>query len=600
MTQVISISADELHISLNVPRHAAKSIFRWAREQQWPEGTSLEDFNEYHCTLLYSPSGYQYWSDAWFIPKLEKVEANVVAFENFGPTEDGSYAYVLRLQGDQLEIEGQKVQTEASHVGVFDNHFGAYKPHITLGYGYQKVDPATIDVPDMMIDLGPVEVSPPRLDPNATPSLEGIAKDLHDQYQDGTTPTEIVAFAKSRMASVGLPSDDLAVQAALQSWQMLYTEDKILEQHVAEWSWDSGFEKLIDEYAPYGLTCLYDETPDAIDISHLEVDPRVRSNGLGTQFMNAAHQYARSVGKNLVVSRVDNVPFFSKFPFLNQESDKRFVTAMWESDSNWYSGSPIAAKHSRMLSVPGDEKYMNQELQPNQLEPNPHAGVHQSWISNGPQKLYVKPETGHDFHGDSPIKERAAFVLGNAMGMKVPHTTVRQVTYPAYTDKTGREFPGGQNFASVHHGVENTTTLAHQMAQLGINTEYKDPDYDEYLRENEAKRRQLLLLDQVIGNQDRHSGNLLVDHNGEWYPIDHGGAFGNIGAHGTDWYFRHTDFEGQPLTPDERYQVLQARNAIDHPANQELFSRSELYPGKLNERVNNLLNTGQFQNFAWT
>lgn len=379
-----------------------------------------------------------------------------------------------------------------------------------------------------------------------------------------------------------------------------YIDKNVIEQRkwsahssiTAGWDFNSGFENLIDQYAPYGLSCLYDESPDTIDISHLEVDPRLRSQGIGSKFMNAAHQYAQSVGKKIQVSRVDNVPFFSKFPFLNQVEDKKFVTAMW--DGMQFSGSPVAAKHSFGTAVPGDEQYYNQPLQ--NLELNPHAGEHSSWIANdGENKLYVKPESQHDFHQDSPVKERAAFVLGNAMGMNVPHTVVRRVQTPL-EDRPGQR----TSFASVHHGVPNTTTLGHMMNQLGIRSEYYDPEYNEFLEENAAKRRQMLLLDQIIGNPDRHSGNLLIDHNGEWYPIDHGAAFQNIGSHGPDWYLRYSDFENQPLTPEELQQVQAARAALDHPANRELFSQPELYPERLNQRVNTLLNTGKFQPFSWT
>jgi GNAT superfamily N-acetyltransferase len=599
MNQITSMSADELHVSLKVPRYAAKEIFRWAREQQWPEGTQLEDFNEYHCTLLYSPNGYQYWSDAWFIPKLEVLEAQVVGFDNFGDGEGEQVAYVLRLHGEDLQAEAEKLQSEASHVGVIDNFLGAYKPHITIGYGPVKVN---VTPPDMLLDLGPVEVSPPRLELTDTPSLEGIAKDLHQEYQDGTSPTEIVMYAANRLNVAGFPDDDITIQAALESWQILYPEDVIL-QHTAEWAWNSGFEHLIDQYSPHGLSCLYDETPNMIDISHIEVDPARRNTGIGSKFMEAAHQYAQSVGKQLNISRVDNAPFFNKFPFLQQQDAKTFVTAsIWDETNNWRPSSLIAAQHSSQNIMPNDHSYYHAAL--NQFTPNPNSGVHKSFINTEtPNQLYIKPEQPDDYHRDSPIKERGAFILGNAMGMNVPQAVVRPVVIPqhqlyatsreAFQKRNPRHHPDKpiRAYASVHHGVPNSQTLEDYLYDQGI---YSHELQSQWMATQPEERRKTLLFDQVIGNQDRHSGNLLIDNNNQWHQIDHGGAFRNVTDDGADHFFFNKDFYDQPLTNEERQRVQAARQAIDNPKHSAIFSHPDLHPKVLNQRINTLLNTGKF------
>lgn len=322
----ISKSDDELHVYLNVPHYAAKALFRWVKEQEWPKDTEFEDQNEYHATLLYSPFGYQDWHNGFFIPNIEKITTQIVSVDNFGPDEEGKTAYVLRLQSDELQAAGDKIQKLAASIGIVDTHFGSYKPHITIGYGYAEVD---IQSPNMELDLGPVEVSSPRIDINATPSLEGIAKDLHNQYNSETSPTDIVEYTSRKMDSVNLPTDELAIQAALQTWQTIYPQDKII---TSDWDFNSPFEQqVVNQYEPHGLSVLYDETPDNLDISHIEVDPRSRNQGIGSKFMNDAYQYALNNGKQLSVSRVDNQPFFNKFPFLNQVEDKRFVSAsLWD------------------------------------------------------------------------------------------------------------------------------------------------------------------------------------------------------------------------------------------------------------------------------
>ena len=153
---------DVIHVALKVPRHAAKALHRWALDQKWPEGTELESFNEYHCTLLYAPNGHEQWHEADWIPALEQVEIEIDGFDNFGPEEDGRWAYVLLIKGQELEDHANKLQGVAAMFGLVDTHFGAYRPHITIGYGPQQIDPASLEVPHMTMHLGPSAVSEPK------------------------------------------------------------------------------------------------------------------------------------------------------------------------------------------------------------------------------------------------------------------------------------------------------------------------------------------------------------------------------------------------------------------------------------------------------
>lgn len=102
----------------------------------------------------------------------------------------------------------------------------------------------------------------------------------------------------------------------------------------AGWDWDDdadpegvapsggaqGFQWVVDLFAPKGLAARFTETPDTVDINYVNVDPAVRSNGTGSRFMQTAQEYCRESGKQLIVSEVDNEPFFGKFPFLNREA----------------------------------------------------------------------------------------------------------------------------------------------------------------------------------------------------------------------------------------------------------------------------------------
>lgn len=423
--------------------------------------------------------------------------------------------------------------------------------------------------------------------PNQMSLFSRIGNQLHRASSAGAGLSSIVATARQMLQSARYPDDDLSVQAALEAWQALYPSDQVQAESLlvtSMWDYDSEFEHLVDKYSPYGLSCLYDESPETVDISHIEVDPRQRNQGIGSRFMREAYDYAQKNGKQLQVSRVDNVPFFSKFPFLEQADDKRFVTAAWDGAIPGYSGSPSAAQHSAQAPMPYDSELLSRPL--DNLSPNPYAGVHQSLIQEGDPQLYVKPESVSDFHNDSPIRERAAYVLGHAMGINVPPAVVRRASVPLQ-NRDGRR----DAYISVHAGIPDAQTIGAHLADQDIfeaSSEGKD-----FMDANVEKRRQLALLDQVIGNPDRHTENVLINNKGEWIPIDHGGAFGPTGLI-RDWGFNYQDFNDQPLTPEELARVQQAADAMRDPRHQKLFERSELNPEYLRQRIDYLLQNKAF------
>ncbi|MGD0511046.1 MAG: hypothetical protein ABSA33_04355, partial [Candidatus Micrarchaeaceae archaeon] len=172
-------SADELHVSLEIPRHSAKALFRWAREQRWPDGTKLEDPNEYHITLLYSPVGHEQWGQegaAWWIKDFEQAKVNILGMEAFPSHNEldpaKTFAYVLRVESPAIKEAAEEMQERAQQMGLPIHHFeGGYKPHITLGYGPSEF--TGIEAPTYSFDVGPSSISEPRKESSVKLAWEG-------------------------------------------------------------------------------------------------------------------------------------------------------------------------------------------------------------------------------------------------------------------------------------------------------------------------------------------------------------------------------------------------------------------------------------------
>lgn len=496
----VSATSDELHIYLDVNRYPSRHIFRWARDQQWPEGTELEDFNDYHITLLYSPEGYKAFHKAqWANPEINKTEVSVVSFENFGPDEDGQITYVLLIDGPEIKEIGEKIQNTAASMGVIDTHYGSYRPHITIGYGYEPI--MWMEVPGIVMDVGPVKMSTPRVsEPTFTKpdnDMENIGNSLHQEFQNENTPEHMVRAARAMLRTAHYPLDDLSIQAALQAWQTMYPEDQV------------------------------------------------------------------------------------------QWSKPRTIMSEWDSKNGWNTGSLTAARHCAANPVPGDEKFMNRAFY--EFAPNPNAGVHASYIQKGDPPLYIKPEGEADFHSESPIKERGAFVLGNSMGYPIPHTVVRRATVPLQWSNGER-----QAYASVHEGIPNSRTLGAIISDAGMNARKVGASgYLQYLDQFENQRRRMMLLDQVLGNSDRHTENVLVNQDGEWIPIDHGGSFSrsrDILERGLNYQA----FDGHPLTPIELEALNKAYATISHPDHRDLFNDPAINLDALRDRLNYMLTNKTF------
>jgi GNAT superfamily N-acetyltransferase/2'-5' RNA ligase len=208
----LAASPDELFIALNVPKPTADEIHAWAKEQDWPEGTELEEPSEYHITLLYSPKGHKEHKEAewWATDNSDNVE--VKALDEFPSQERGEQsAFVLRVDrpDDEIKIRMNKLLDKAEEEGVEVNRYpGGSKPHITIAYGPKL--PKGIKPPEITFNTDEAHCGTPR-----TSSLEdmGVIDDFAEHAQHGSStqssPYEWDSEARTNMpVVVGLDGRD--------------------------------------------------------------------------------------------------------------------------------------------------------------------------------------------------------------------------------------------------------------------------------------------------------------------------------------------------------------------------------------------------------
>lgn len=172
----ITQSDKELHVGLAIPVHSARQISNWARNQDWPEGTELEQPREYHITLLYTPEGHDQHKDAWWIEHMDQTEVTTTGVKAFSSQEKGGYAYVLTVDSDDVKQKAEEMQGRAEWAGLPITKFpGGYKPHITVGYGPSS-RLTGITPPNFQFDVGPSSVSPPRI-------KESVVKTAYDELE---------------------------------------------------------------------------------------------------------------------------------------------------------------------------------------------------------------------------------------------------------------------------------------------------------------------------------------------------------------------------------------------------------------------------------
>jgi 2'-5' RNA ligase len=216
--------------------------------------------------------------------------------------------------------------------------------------------------------------------------------------------------------------------------------------------------------------------------------------------------------------------------------------------------------------IPGDETLMG----PLHLGvSNPNSGVNPSYIGHAKYDqyntgtpnhvpVYIKP--AGDFHANDMANERASFAITKAMGIPMPHTVIRPISR------------NNQTLAQVQEAITGGHNLSQEYEYTPENNYNPMPQFANHYPED---ARRIALLDNVIGNGDRHLGNVVRGEDGDLYPIDHGGAF----EEGTFAQGLGTHYRGQYLTPDEIQQLQQARGVdttqmgIDHHSHEAMINR---------------------------
>lgn len=124
--------------SFHVPQNARDQIHQWVQNQQWPEGTVLNDPSKYHITGVYSGEGYQDPENHNWVAQQANVQhpATVSGLDAFtaSPGKNG-FPIVLRIASPSLQAHGERLHEEAKQRGLPVSEFeGGYKPHLTIGY----------------------------------------------------------------------------------------------------------------------------------------------------------------------------------------------------------------------------------------------------------------------------------------------------------------------------------------------------------------------------------------------------------------------------------------------------------------------------------
>ncbi len=148
----------ELHIGLELPKDVAKQIHNWVKDQDWPEGTELEDPSDYHITLVYAPDGHEdHAEDEW--RHAEKgYDAEITGLDLFGDEEQK--AVVLKVRSPDVVRHAEDVMDVAEDRGLEISKFpGGYKPHITIAYAPGKPKGSPLK---LKFKTGPSSVSEPR------------------------------------------------------------------------------------------------------------------------------------------------------------------------------------------------------------------------------------------------------------------------------------------------------------------------------------------------------------------------------------------------------------------------------------------------------
>jgi 2'-5' RNA ligase/Zn finger protein HypA/HybF involved in hydrogenase expression len=178
-----SFKKDEMHIGAGVPSQAGVEINQWVHDQKWPEGTELEDVDEYHITMLFlqGEGAGEHRDDDW---THERHAVTVKGIKEFPPSKEkskeGLHPIVLLVEGESLQDHHEALVDKAEDRGLEVGEYtrDKYSPHITIAYGPSLPD--GISPPTITFETEESSVSDAREDR----TLDDIFGDADGSYGD--------------------------------------------------------------------------------------------------------------------------------------------------------------------------------------------------------------------------------------------------------------------------------------------------------------------------------------------------------------------------------------------------------------------------------
>lgn len=482
----------ELCILLEVPRHTAHVIHDWAKQQPWPEGTKLHQPSDYHCTLLYAPGAYGQ-KDSWWVDHLDQVPVSVKGIDTFGPDEDG-YAYVLELESPELERHGQMLSNRAQAFGVELTH-PDYKPHITVAYGPTS-GLTGVDVPDFEFDIGPSKVSEPRrpqtvaqrvsynpdcLNLSEPITLTHIAAILHDGFN---TPENVAPHAQRLLQAAGYPTDEMTTLAAVQTWTLLYPDDLLAAEKIAQGNKDLSQPK---GYTQWNQT--FSLKKNGGDEKSLPL--------IGSSLVAFSPFLMKIVSTNSWIYTKQSMAadpdwwnsFTSANPYLYHQTDQSLLPSIanngllpWEHpdnpESSIYEGTPAEARpeHTYLATDPkntGVKYHPNpvtlrvnaQQLNPSNISTDEDSLLGSRWLSQSPFEEYATMGQWANDKAVEPEQTQWGIEQGRYPGRMahhgpIPPTAIEMQTSegewaPATQYKTATKLPNTRERSTIPQEVDD-------------------------------------------------------------------------------------------------------------------------------------------------
>lgn len=174
------------------------------------------------------------------------------------------------------------------------------------------------------------------------------------------------------------------------------------------------------------------------------------------------------------------------------------------------------------------------------------------WIDHPTGKKLVKYTADDSFFGNEPVHEFITSHLANRVGI-----AANRVRFG--------ETPEG-DMVSVHDEIPNAETLSWHRRENGVNDHPEAQDRGFYGHPDLASFQ---AFDWLVGNKDRHDGNMMIDQDNKRWAIDHGML--DVGRSETRYgslyknWKEHPDMSSLPSAtefPEHHHQLKQTLRSI--------------------------------------